>query len=86
MVNTQGEAINIFSNAKNVVPGGRVQWKGTDVCMDFDCACGEMFHVDGYFASSVECPECHRMYALDWHINVIEISVKPDSCHIVGST
>jgi hypothetical protein len=35
-----------------------VQWKGTDLCMDFQCECGESMHFDGYFAYVVQCPHC----------------------------
>lgn len=27
-----------------------IQWKGTDVCMDFHCECGVHMHFDGDFA------------------------------------
>ena len=84
MIKTQEEAIEKFLAVDGKIPGGRIQWKGTDVCMDFDCECGEFFHVDGFFAYSVECPECHRKYALDWHISAVEIKDRPDSGYIVG--
>lgn len=35
-----------------------IQWKGTDVCMDFNCECGYRGHFDGYFAYAVRCPDC----------------------------
>lgn len=45
-------------------PAAFVQWKGTDVCMDFHCTCGAHCHFDGYFAYAVKCPHC----AADWQM------------------
>jgi hypothetical protein len=42
-----------------------VQWKGTDVCLDFSCECGNGHgHYDGYFAYTIECPACHAVYEM----------------------
>ena len=41
-----------------------IQWKGTDVCMDFYCECGERCHVDDFFAYTVECPECKVIWEM----------------------
>lgn len=41
-----------------------VQWKGTDVCMDFYCDCGEQSHFDGYFAYVVTCPACGQEWEM----------------------
>lgn len=35
-----------------------IQWKGTDVCMDFHCECGAYQHIDGMFVYSVKCDDC----------------------------
>lgn len=35
-----------------------IQWKGTDVCLDFICICGAQGHFDGYFAYVLECSKC----------------------------
>ncbi len=43
-------------------PHGWIQWKGTEVCMDVHCACGELTHVDAEFAYNVQCPVCLRVY------------------------
>ncbi len=29
---------------------GFIQWKGTDICMDVYCKCGNQSHIDGYCA------------------------------------
>jgi hypothetical protein len=41
-----------------------IQWKGTDLCVDFICAdCGEITHYDGYHAYVLECP-CGAVWQL----------------------
>jgi hypothetical protein len=42
-----------------------IQWKGTDICMDFWCECDTHNHYDGYFAYYVECKGCKQVYKLD---------------------
>lgn len=41
-----------------------IQWKGTDVCVDFQCACGSNGHFDGYFAYIIKCPDCGQHYSM----------------------
>lgn len=41
-----------------------IQWKGTDVCMDFCCDCGATGHCDGYFHYVVECPKCGQKWEM----------------------
>lgn len=46
-----------------------IQWKGTDVCLDFHCSCQRdkqaySAHFDGYFADHLECSECGARYVL----------------------
>lgn len=41
-----------------------IQWKGTNVCLDFWCACGVHLHHDGDFAYRLECPDCGRMWEM----------------------
>ena len=61
-------------------PCAFVQWKGTDVCMDVRCKCGEGFHIDGFFAYSVKCHHCGTVYACSDHIELIELVEEPDTC------
>jgi phage FluMu protein Com len=61
-------------------PHGWIQWKGTDVCMDVYCKCGEHFHIDADFAYHVKCPECKTVYFCNGHIELIELEVEPDHC------
>ena len=41
-----------------------IQWKGTDVCLDFNCECGGTCHFDGYFAYVIECPHCDKRWEM----------------------
>lgn len=47
-----------FGYNDNDDPHAFIQWKGTDVCMDFYCECGAHGHFDGYFAYTVKCQHC----------------------------
>lgn len=47
-----------------VQPSAFIQWKGTDVCMDFHCECGAFCHFDGDFAYSVKCPHCQTVWQM----------------------
>src|SRR5688572_30638924 len=49
-------------------PHAFVQWKGTDVCMDFRCECGANCHFDGGFAYTVKCPHCETVWEMPWNI------------------
>lgn len=49
-------------------PHAFVQWKGTDVCMDFHCDCGAQCHFDGYFADAVKCPHCNAEWEMPWNV------------------
>lgn len=40
-----------------------VQWKGTDVCLDFYCDCGRHSHFDGYFCYAFKC-ECGQVWEM----------------------
>lgn len=52
-----------------------IQWKGTDVCMDFHCPCqpeelAYAAHFDGYFAYYLRCPKCNTVYELGTQVIV----------------
>lgn len=47
-----------------------IQWKGTKVCMDVSCKCGEPFHIDAEFAYHIKCPKCGQVYECDGHIKL----------------
>lgn len=56
-----------------------IQWKGTDLCMDFYCECGEHNHYDGYFAYTIICSSCNQVYALEPSVNIIKLSENDNS-------
>ena len=53
---------------------GSIQWKGTDVCIDVRCKCGEHYHCDAEFFWNFECPACHRQYAVGTCVSLIELT------------
>ena len=65
-------------------PHGWIQWKGTNVCMDVYCECGEQCHVDASFAHHVKCPHCGAVYFCNGHIELIKLEKEPDSCVVLG--
>lgn len=67
---------DIFEFSDTTPPGtgprAFIQWKGTDVCMDCRCLCGETFHIDGYFAYAVRCEHCAREYEMSVYVAMRE--------------
>ena len=51
-----------------------VQWKGTDLCCDIECECGEYDHLDVEFAYAVKCLSCGRAYALRPRVELVPLS------------
>lgn len=49
-------------------PHAFIQWKGTNVCMDFHCECGAHCHFDGDFAYVVQCPHCMTKWEMPFHL------------------
>jgi hypothetical protein len=41
-----------------------VQWKNTEVCLDFRCPCGYEGHFDGMFAYGLRCARCGAEWAM----------------------
>jgi hypothetical protein len=66
------------------LPHGWIQWKGTDVCMDIHCSCGEFSHIDASFAYHVKCPYCGKVYMVNGHVELIELQEEPFNCVILG--
>jgi hypothetical protein len=50
-----------------------IQWKGTDVCMDCLCVCGNGFHIHGEFAYSVKCPNCGKVLEVSAVVKLREV-------------
>lgn len=55
-------------------PYGRIQWKGTDVCIDMYCICGAHGHFDGDFLYTTRCRKCGRIYGLAPWIVLVPLS------------
>jgi hypothetical protein len=55
-------------------PHAFIQWKGTDVCLDFYCPCGQQSHYDGDFAYAVQCPVCDREFAMPHTVQMVEVT------------
>lgn len=55
-------------------PHGWIQWKGTDVCIDLHCSCGDHAHIDGWFFYRYECRNCHKKYAVGCNVKLIEMT------------
>lgn len=49
-----------------------IQWKGTEVCMDVVCLCGEGFHLDVDFAYAARCPYCQRVLVFGTQVSVVD--------------
>lgn len=66
----------VYSQDFNVddIPHGWVQWKGTNVCIDLQCKCGYLGHVDAEFFYHYDCPKCHRKYAVGQNVKLIELN------------
>lgn len=54
--------------------GGRIQWKGTDVCIDIWCKCSESAHIDGDFFYHWRCPACGQWYATGERIKLLPMT------------
>jgi hypothetical protein len=63
------EKVRTWATVSTSVTGTRnphvfVQWKGTDVCLDFFCDCGGGGHYDGDFAYGLRCSECRTEWLM----------------------
>lgn len=65
-------------------PYARLQWKGTDACMDLECECGMHGHLDEDFLYHVKCSGCGRVYEVDPYVVLRPIDVQPDHVHLFG--
>lgn len=71
-MNTFEEIIEpLYTDNKQETANGFIQYKGTDLCMDLNCICGEQSHVDGDFVSLLQCPHCDRIYLMPIFIKPI---------------
>lgn len=61
------------------VPHLWIQWKGTDLCADVHCACGELSHFDGDFCYFLRCPCCGHVWEVGTHVTLHEPRATPVS-------
>lgn len=61
-------------------PHGWIQWKGTSVCIDLHCSCGEHGHFDGDFFYGYACV-CGKKYAVGQNVRLIELT--PDEAEFM---
>jgi uncharacterized protein (DUF983 family) len=55
-----------------------IQWKGTDLCMDFWCPeCGEHSHFDGFWAHHIECSVCKAIFKMPTDVPVERVPSEP---------
>lgn len=54
-------------------PHGWIQFKGTDICIDLHCDCGESCHYDGDFLYYFKCPYCGKYWGLNGHIRLEDV-------------
>ena len=55
-------------DAEDDGPQAFIQWKGTDVCLDLQCTCGEHWHFDGDFAYVLQCPTCGAKWEMPCYL------------------
>jgi len=53
---------------------GWIQWKGTNVCIDLHCVCGNDSHFDGEFFYFYKCPKCGAKYAVGQNVKLIPLT------------
>jgi hypothetical protein len=55
-----------------------IQWKNTDLCIDFKCPCGGGGHYDGYFAYYICCPACETVYEMGTQVRATKVDENSD--------
>lgn len=72
--NEYHESLKPHDDSFDSKPRARIQWKGTDVCMDVLCSCGEDGHIDGMFAYNYKCLACGRGWILGFNVGLTEMT------------
>ena len=65
-----------------------IQWKGTDLCMDFRCPeCGEHSHYDGMYAYHIRCGNCRVFFRMPTDVAVVKVTEQEarDGCYLDAS-
>jgi hypothetical protein len=60
-----------------------IQWKGTQVCMDFYCPCGAHGHLDADFAYNVECPSCGSVFEMGTQVIAKRVDEATGACRML---
>ena len=53
---------------------GWIQWKGTAVCIDLHCKCGQHDHLDVEFLYYYRCSKCKTVYAVGQTVKLIPLT------------
>lgn len=61
------------SEIQDAGPYGWIQYKGSNICVDIHCSCGELSHYDGEFAYAVRCPYCQKPWVLSQTVRLVEL-------------
>lgn len=72
---------SVKANGQDGAPRTSIQWKGTNICVDFECPCGRSAHMDTYFLYAVVCPDCGRRWELDPTLLVREV-LEGEECQL----
>ena len=56
-------------------PHAWIQWKGTQVCADINCSCGEQSHFDGEFMYFIRCPHCGKVWEVGTHVTLHDLAL-----------
>ena len=65
-------------------PHGWIQWKGTHVCIDMTCECGEVGHYDGDFLYYFKCSKCSQVYQVGAYIKLYPLEFEPKGTKMGG--
>ena len=51
-----------------------IQWKGTDLCADFRCSCGNGAHICGEsFVYAIKCSHCGKVWMTPHTVQLVEV-------------
>ena len=64
----------VYSQEPTFAAEGRIQWKGTSVCMDITCSCGEYVHADAECFYYFQCRRCGQGYAVGQTVKLIPLT------------
>lgn len=52
-----------------------IQWKGSDICADFNCSCGGGGHIDrAAFMYYVKCLDCGQIYWCNQNVELVPLT------------